>query len=70
MRTTRQLRARNGPRELSGSNVWSSSRYNANNAWYSNGNNGYFNNNNMYNANQAVPLANYSQRHGHEDPHS
>ena len=46
---------------MNGSNIWSSSRYNANNAWYSNGNNGYLNNNNLYNTNLAVPVANYSK---------
>ena len=46
---------------INGSNTWSSSRYNANNAWYSNGNNGYLNNNNLYNTNLAVPVANYSK---------
>lgn len=38
------------------SNIWAASRYNANNAWNSNGNNGFFNNNNMYNTNLAVPV--------------
>ncbi len=43
-----------------GSNWWSASRYNTNNAWYANGNNGFFNNDNMYNTNQALPVVNYS----------
>ena len=47
---------------MNGSNIWSSSRYNANNAWYSNGNNGNWNNNAMYNTNLALPVANYSTR--------
>ena len=47
---------------INGSNTWSSSRYNANNAWYSNGNNGYMNNNNVYNTNLALPVTNYSTR--------
>lgn len=45
-----------------GSNIWSSSRYNANNAWNSNGTYGNWNNNNFYNTNLAVPVANYSTR--------
>ena len=53
----RQLRVRNVA--SAGSNVWSASRYNANNAWYSNGNNGYANNNNLYNTYSALPVANY-----------
>lgn len=57
MRRTRQLRVRNVA--STGSNVWSASRYNANNAWYSNGNNGFANNNNMYNTIGALPVANY-----------
>ncbi|MCR5842109.1 MAG: hypothetical protein K6G86_08555 [Bacteroidales bacterium] len=40
-----------------GSNVWSSSRFNANSAWFSNGSLGYFNYYSMYYAYQAVPLA-------------
>lgn len=39
-------------------NAWSSSRYNANNAWNFNGNNGNANNNNFYNTNQVVASAN------------
>lgn len=50
-----------GSADLGSSNVWSSSRNNANNAWNSNGNNGYANNNNMYNANLAVPVTNRSK---------
>lgn len=46
----------------SNSNVWSCSRYNANNGWYANGNNGYANNNNLYNSYLAVPLVNYDCR--------
>ena len=47
---------------MNGSNIWSSSRYIAINAWYSNGNNGYLNNNNLNNTNFALPVANYSAR--------
>lgn len=58
---THQLNERRRPRDNKhGSNIWSSSRYNANNAWNSNGTNGYWNNNNFYNSNLAVPVANYS----------
>ena len=51
-----ELRARHGA--CLSSNAWSSSRYNANNAWNFNGNNGYANNNNFYNTNQVVAAAN------------
>lgn len=54
-------RLHGGSADLGSSNVWSSSRNNANNAWNSNGNNGYANNNNMYNANLAVPVTNRSK---------
>lgn len=40
-------------------NTWSSSRYNANNAWIFNGNNGYANNNNLNNAYRVLPLVNH-----------
>ena len=53
---------------VNGSNIWSASRYNANNAWYSNGNNGYLNNNNMYNSNLALPVANYSKKEWTQRP--
>ena len=43
-----------------GTNAWTSSRYNTNNAWNFNGNNGNLNNNNFYNSNLAAPLANLS----------
>jgi hypothetical protein len=48
----------------SGANFWSSSRYNANNAWYFNGNTGYANNNNLNNGYRALPVLNYSQQYG------
>lgn len=44
----------------SSSNWWSCCRYNANNAWISNGNNGFFNGNNLYNGNGALAVSNCS----------
>lgn len=41
-----------------GSNAWSVSRNNTNNAWNFNGNNGYANNNNFYNSNVALGCLN------------
>ena len=55
MRKPRQLRVRNVA--SAGSNVWSASRYNANNAWYSNGNSGYLGVSSLCYAYLAVPVA-------------